>query len=59
MTEKKRPTLTELNCLSGILRKAAHPAVADAFLKGFMFAVWPEWYERNKWELLDSKKLER
>jgi hypothetical protein len=40
----------ELNCLWRILRKARHRVVADALLKGFMWACWPEWYERNKWE---------
>ena len=44
------PTMGELNCLSRILRKATHRNVADALLKGFMWAIWPEWYERNKWE---------
>ena len=44
------PTLGELNCLSRILHKARHRNVADAFLKAFMWACWPEWYERNKGE---------
>jgi len=38
----ERPTMTELDCLSRILRKATHRNVADALLKGFMCACWPE-----------------
>jgi hypothetical protein len=49
------PSMSELNCLSRILRKATHRTVADAFLKAFMWACWPEWYEHNKWELYESK----
>ncbi len=49
-----RPTMAELNCLSRILRKAKHRNVADALLKGFMWACWPEWYERNKWEFYNA-----
>ena len=50
-----RPTMGELNSLARILRKAKHRSVADAFLKAFMWACWPEWYERNKWEFYKSK----
>jgi hypothetical protein len=48
--ERGAPTMGELNALSRILRKAKHRNVADALLKGFMWACSPEWYERNKWE---------
>lgn len=44
------PTMAELTALSRILRKATHHNVADAMVKGFLWACWPEWYERNKWE---------
>lgn len=53
-----RPTMGELNCLSRILRKAVHRSVADALLKGFMWACWPEWYEKNKWEYYETKGLQ-
>lgn len=46
----ERPTMGELNCLWRILHKATHRNVADAMLKGLMWACWPEWYDRNKWE---------
>lgn len=39
------PTMTEINALRAILAKAKHRSVADAMLKGFLWAVWPEWYE--------------
>lgn len=39
------PTLTELRVLRGILGKSQHRNVADAMLKGFMWAAWPEWYD--------------
>jgi hypothetical protein len=39
------PTMHELDVLARILRKATHRNVADALLKGFMWACWPEWYE--------------
>jgi hypothetical protein len=47
----------ELNCLARILRKATHRNVADAFLKAFLYAVWPKWYERNKWEFYRTKGI--
>jgi len=52
-----RPTMRELDCLSRILNKATHRKVADALMKGFLWACWPEWYERNKWEYYESKWL--
>jgi len=48
----KGPTLAELDCLSRILRKATHKNVADATLKGFLWACWPVWYEHYKKEFL-------
>jgi len=53
----KAPTIGELNCLSRILHKAIHRRAADSFLKAFMWAVWPEWYDRNKWEFYKSKVI--
>ena len=55
MTDPPRPSIGELNSLAKILKKAVHRTVADAFLKGFMWACWPEWYERSKWEFYESK----
>jgi hypothetical protein len=49
ISKSNEPTMGELNCLWRILRKATHRNVADALLKGFMWACWPEWYDRNKW----------
>ncbi len=51
------PTMHELDVLARILRKATHRNVADALLKGFMWACWPEWYERNKWLYYESKGI--
>lgn len=39
------PTMAEINMLRTILAKAEHPGVADSMLKGFLWAVWPEWYD--------------
>lgn len=52
------PTMTELRVLRGILRKAQHPSVAEGMLKGFMWAVWPEWYDRWKNDLAQRQQRE-
>lgn len=50
-----RPSMEEIDCLSRILRKARHRNVADAVLKGFMWACWPDWYKEASDEFLRER----
>ena len=52
------PSNSELKLLGAMLDKSAHPNVAEHLLKGFLWAVWPEWYESRVREIEVRRLLE-